>query len=259
MAQGQINSFCIRIFFSVLVVFLLCGKTQAQIVNIEDERIKTDTSGWGGKAKLSLSYQKTDVDFFKSDVYAHIQFKTAKSLYLLLLKEHSLSKGDGKEFANASTQHLRYNYKITRLLTAEAFVQGQFNKVLHVGFRFLTGAGPRLSLITTNTFRLYAGCLYMYEIESLTDNSLNYNHRLSNYISLTLKPNNIIRLVHTTYYQPRIDCFDDFRLFSQSSLKVAVSKRFSLSFDYKLYYDSQPPEGIVRATHNFLNGIEFVF
>ncbi len=242
----------------LLTTILVSHVLPAQILNIEDERIKTDTTGWGGKTRLSLNYQKTDVDFFKSDVFAHLQFKRPAHLYLLLL-EHSLSKGDGTEFTNASTQHFRYNYKLNKTVVAEAFVQGQFNKVLHVQYRFLAGAGPRFALIKKDYLRLYLGNIYMYETEYLTDGIVNRQHRLSNYLSATIQFSKWLSMVHTTYYQPMLAHYHDYRIFSQSALKLSFTKHFRFSFDYKYYFDSHPPAGIVNSTHYVLNGIEFVF
>lgn len=243
---------------AILIVVSAFQPLLAQILNIEEERIKTDSTGWSGKLKFSLAYQKTDVDFFRSDAYAHTQFKTNKDLFLLLA-DHSLSKGNGKEFINTSTQHFRYNRKLMQFLTAEAFVQGQFNKILDVRYRILAGAGPRWTIVKTDIFRLYAGNLYMFEWEILTTGAETQTHRLSNYLSFSLNLSNTTRLVHTTYYQPALADPGDFRILSQSSLRLKINKHLSFSFDYKFYHDSHPPVGIIGSTHSFLNGIEIVF
>ncbi|NLA24912.1 MAG: DUF481 domain-containing protein [Bacteroidales bacterium] len=250
-----------KIKIALIVLCFLCGNLNiatAQILNIEDERLQTDSVGWGGKMKLSLDYQKTDVDFYKSSIYAHTQYTNKKNLFLLLV-DHNLSKGDGKEFANTTTQHFRYNRNLNSFLVGEVFVQGQFNKILNIRYRVLAGLGPRWEVYKSDKFKFYLGNIYMFENEVLTNGITEQAHRFSNYISFTLNLNEIVGLVHTSYYQPAIADFADFRIYSQSTLRVKITRRFSFSFDYKYYHDSKPPEGVINSTHNFLNGIDFIF
>ncbi|MEI6764624.1 MAG: DUF481 domain-containing protein [Bacteroidota bacterium] len=244
----------------VTFVAVLSGLTAlAQVMNIEQERIKTDTTGWAGSAKLSAEYTKNGQDLWTGSANVHVQFKTKRSLYLSLT-EYNLTKGSGSDFVNAGAQHFRYNYKIKDWFTAEAFTQAQFNKVLKVKIRWLVGAGPRFKVINTKPFRLYAATLYMYEHEELYDtNIVNRNNRLSNYLSFTLKIKDNLSLLHTSYYQPKVNQFSDYRILSQSDLKISISKHFSFLFSYLYTYDTFPAIGVPKETHYFGNSIEVNF
>jgi hypothetical protein len=246
--------------FIVSIVLVLSGLTSnAQVINIEQERIKTDTTGWAGSTKISFQYTKNGPDLWTGGAYAHVQYKTKRSLYLSLT-EYNLTKGSGSDFVNAGAQHFRYNYKIKDWFLAEAFTQAQFNKVLKVKIRWLLGAGPRFKVISTKPFCLYAATLYMYEHEELYDtNIVNRNNRLSSYLAFTLKIKDNLSLLHTSYYQPKVNQFSDYRILSQSDLKISISKHFSFLFSYLYTYDTFPAIGVPKETHYFGNSLEVTF
>ena len=194
-----------------MMSLLFSALAQAQVLNIEQERLVTDTTGWAGTADLKFAYFKNKTEFWSAGADLHLQYKTKKSLYLWLT-DYSLARSSGESFANSGVQHLRYNYKILDWFTAEAFTQAQFNEVLNVKFRWLLGGGPRFKIVKTKPFRLYGATLYMYEYEELADTSvIHRDHRLSSYLSMTLKIKDNLSLINTTYYQPKFADFSDFR------------------------------------------------
>lgn len=250
-------------FRILLFIILFCGSGAhsviAQIMNIEQERIKTDTTGWEGSAKLSFEYMKNDKELFSGGADIHIQYKTPKSLFLLLTN-YDITKSSGTDFENAGTAHFRYNYKIKDWLTTEAFTQAQFNKLLKVKFRWLLGAGPRVRLVKTKPFRMYVAALYMFEHEEIADTSIITNdHRLSSYVSFSLKIKDNLSLINTTYFQPRFNKFSDYRLSSQTDLKIGISKHFSFLLSYLYYLDTFPAVGVPKETHYFSNALVFDF
>jgi hypothetical protein len=246
--------------FGLTLIFLFSANLlNAQVMNIEQERIKTDTTGWAGTAQVSFQYVKNEDEVWNAGGHIHIQYKTKKSLYLCL-SDYTFSKSDGEDFANAGVQHLRYNYRIKPWLTAEAFTQAQFNKLLNVDFRWLLGAGPRFTLVKTKPFRMYVATLYMYEYEELSDTSIiNRDHRLGSYLSFSLKIKDNLSVANTTYYQPRFDRFSDFRLSTQTDMKIGISKHFSFKLSYIYFYDAVPAELVTHYTHSFVNSLSFEF
>lgn len=243
----------------LIILAFLATSLQGQVMNIEQERMQTDTTGWAGSAALSFQYLKNKTEFWSAGANIHLQYKTKKSLYLWLTN-YSLAKSAGESFANSGIQHLRYNYKILDWLTAEAFTQAQFNEVLSVKFRWLLGGGPRFKAVQTKPFRLYLGTLYMYEYEEISDTAIYHrDHRLSAYVSFTLKIKDNLSLINTTYYQPKFNDFADYRISSQTDLKIKISKHFAFITSYIYYYDAVPAENIPSETHNLQNSLTFDF
>jgi hypothetical protein len=254
-----------KIFFIGLIMIILTDQAlHGQVINIEAERIKTDTTGWAGSAEIGTHIYKNNFVLYDISSNIHVQYKTKKSLFLLLNNISFISVDNpGSEdtpFENAGFQHFRYNYKITDKFVWEAFVQGQYNEALGIDWRFLTGTGPRYKVIGQDKFRLYVAALYMFEREKnpeFTD-AINVN-RMSSYVSFTIAPNDKFNLVSTTYYQPALSDFSDYRISSVTNLKIYLSKRFYWKSDYNILFDTAPAEGIDATVYSFNNGVGLEF
>jgi len=246
-------------FILIITLVATAFAASAQILNIEQERIKTDTTGWEGSAKISFQFTKTDQEIWTGGAYMHVQYRTKRSLYLSLT-EYNLNKCSGSDFVNAGAQHFRYNYKFKDWFIGEMFTQAQFNKILKVKFRWLVGAGPRFKIINTKPFSMYIAALYMYEHEELYGSDIiNRTHRLSSYLSSTLKIRDNLCLINASYIQPKITMFSDFRILSQSDLKISITKHFSFLLSYVYTYDAFPAAGVPKETHYLGNSLAFEF
>ncbi len=247
-----------KLTISVLAILLVLS-CRAQVMNIEQQRIVTDTTGWAGTSQISASFTKYTDQLLTIGFKDHLQYKTDSSLYLMLI-DYNLVKSPSSDFDNAGILHFRYNYKVRDYFTFEAFTQGQFNKLLDVRFRWLIGTGPRFKVIGHKNFRLYFASLYMYEFEELETPLLYHrDHRLSSYISITWKHKSGTILTNTVYYQPLLDRISDFRIYNQFDFSLKISKKLSFTTSYKYFFDSNPAENIINATHNLSNGITFRF
>ena len=233
---------------------------------MEQERIITDTIGFSGTGNISLLYIKNNKEFWSESVHLHTQFKTNRSLYLCIL-DYSLQKAkDASQettnsfYSNAGVAHVRYNYKTSNWLTLEAFSQAQFNRVMDVKLRWLTGVGPRFKMIALKNFRIYTAALYAYEYENLESGHILRDHRISSYVSFSLKLRDNLGISSTTYWQPKIKNFSDFRISSQTDLSIKISSRFSFKMSYLYCFDSAPPsKGISKETSQIKNSIEYSF
>jgi len=244
-----------KIFF---ILLLISCSVHAQVVNIEQERIKSDTTGITGTGQVSFQYLKEKSEVFNMGAGLHLQYKSSKGL-ALCITDYSFSKAAGANYANAGIQHLRYNYKINNWLAPEVFTQVQFNKILHVNFRWLLGTGPRFTIVKNKSLRIYTGLSYMYEYEELVNSIYDRNHRLSSYVSLSYKLGENASIINTTYYQPLFNNFTDYRVSSQTDMKIQFAKHFAFKVGYVYFIDKKPAEGVPRETQNFRNTISFSF
>lgn len=83
--------------FIFLICFLIPFFSSAQIVNIESQRLQSDTTGWLGGFGSNSLFQKNAVEILNINLTAHAEYKTKKSLYLFLAN-YNLLKGSGKHF-----------------------------------------------------------------------------------------------------------------------------------------------------------------
>src|ERR1700740_1166017 len=129
----------------VLPFFLLVfvhSYTQAQVINIESKRFLNDTNGWVGKIDFNFLLTQNTQQIIQVGNNVHVQYQRNRSRFLVL-NDVNFIKAGNTDFVNAGYQHFRYNYKIVDRVTWEAFTQVQYNKVLRLHLRFLSGTGPR--------------------------------------------------------------------------------------------------------------------
>lgn len=249
------------IFLCLILIYFLPANLNAQVLNIERERLKTDTTGLAGSVKVNVNVIKNVEKLTEIGFFSHLQYKSSRSLYLLLL-DYNLIKSAKDDFSNKGMSHLRYNFKLTPVVSMEAFTQAQFNKVLGINFRALVGAGPRFKILGSNHFRLYSGLAWMVEheepvkIEDIpVNNSFETVHRLSTYLSFTLKLTDNLMVTNTTYFQPRPDKLKDYRVSTDLAAIFKITKTMSFTFSYAYLFDKVPFEGVPGQVYTLKNGL----
>jgi hypothetical protein len=246
------------------VLSLLTRAADAQIVNIESARMQSDTTGWKGSAAAGFTLTQNTQKVYDFNAGAHIQFKDKKNLYLLLGSSEFL-KGDGSSLINNSFVHFRYNRKFTPHMRWEWFTQLQNNAVTGIELRFLAGTGPRFKLTESHKFRSYLGLAVMYEYEkdkaALAGQESIYHRdaRGNAYFSLSWKPEESAELISTTFCQPLLDNWNDFRLLEQMSFRIKPGKHFLAHFDFQYLYDQFPAPGRPKTNYKIDTGIGFEF
>lgn len=249
--------------FYNLIAFLLISLNigTAQIVNIERQRIATDTTGWFGHAIASFSGSKSTKSILAVASTTLLEYKSRSSKDLwLLITELSLVKSASEKFSNSGFGHLRYNRKLGSAVRWEIFTQIQYNSLTKIDKRILLGTGPRFKLTNYENAKFYLGVAYMYEYEELLDPLVYHkDHRASSYFSFTLTPTETVSLMSTLYVQPLLEDARDYRISNESTLVLGITKKLNLNATFKYAFDSRPPEGVPFNTYSFSNGIELQF
>ena len=244
----------------LVVVFLLLSiQANSQIVNIESKRIATDTTGFSGTVGLSLAASRFTRSYVSAQANSQIQWKTTKDV-LLLIGDFQIVNAGGENFNNSGFGHFRYNRKFTPEMGLEVFTQVQYNSVTKISARYLNGVGLRFKLSPYETAKIYWGIAVMHEYEVLSSPEIvNKDLRLSSYLSFTLAPVETITFRNTTYVQPLIENFEDYRLANNTRLRFGITKNLSFTTDFSFLYDSEPPLDIPKVNYQVSNGLNFRF
>lgn len=245
------------LFGSLLFVVRLA---KAQIVNIEKERIKNqDSIKIMGKLSGTFNIvQNKNVSVY-ADFNPHIQYKNRKHL-LLAIAQLEYSAINNSTINSGGLIHLRYNYAILKNLKAEIFTQAQYNKIWNMPLRYLVGFGPRFKLWEQNQNRLYFGPLYMFELQKVQNNQyVQYNHRLSAYLSWNLISNKILFFSGTLYYQPLLAHFQNYRISGLCELNFVISPHFTIDNRLILSYDQTNTTDVPAKTYRFTSGLGYKF
>jgi hypothetical protein len=250
----------ISLYLLLLFFLFAAPRLHSQIVNIESSRMQSDSLGWKGRAGTSFSFVKNVQEVILINIYAHLQLKTKKDLWLILA-DYGFLKGGGEKFVANSFGHLRYNHKVNSWLRWEIFAQAQNNYVTQIDARYLVGTGPRFKLFDTKFFRLYTASLFMYEHEKeRTSPAIFHNDvRNSSYISFTILPDDNVEIISTTFYQPLLKEIKDSRILNQVVVKVQTSKFFSVSLRWNYLHDRFPAGDAPKTTYNFSMGVDCDF
>jgi len=245
---------------ALLVLFsFLFIVSKAQIVNIESARMQSDTTGWMGNASASFALTKNTQKVFSADADAHVQYKSKRSLWLLL-GSYDFLKASGSSLIDNTFLHFRYNYKLNPIIRWEAFTQIQKNVITGISSRFLIGTGPRFKVLSNKLIRLYAASLLMYEREDETVSDIIQNNaRSSSYVSFTITPNKQVEIISTSFFQPMLNNWNDYRLLNQVSIRVKAAKKLALAVKWNYLNDSRPVAGVPSVNYSLSTGINYEF
>lgn len=247
-------------YIIMMVTLVATSCIHAQIVNIEDRRSnQADSVALYELLELGVDWRKDKRQIFNLNVSAQVEFQQKNRAFISLTK-FNYSRIDGENYVNSGFQHLRYNNKLNKWLTYELFGQVQYNEQLYLKLRALAGTGLRMAIISKGKQHVYCGVAYMYEYSEETLGELiHQDNRLSNYLSFSVWPTDMIKIASTTYYQPLLNNFDDFRLTTQAKAIYTVTQKMKLTTTFSLQYDSRAPEESVKLVHRLRGGIRYQF
>ena len=244
--------------FAFLVILNLPTIGHCQLVNAEKFRIRTDSNGWFGEIGINGSYIQSTSKVIQAEGNLLTEYKHNKHLFIAAAY-YGFLKGDEVQLVDEAMLHLRYNIKCNKYLRWEAFVQFQQNEILNLKSRFLLGTGPRFKLVDNKKIRMYVASLMMYEHEEeVSQNQITHeNFRSSSYLSFSLFPYERTEFITTTYFQPLVNEFYDYRILNQSTLKYGINKHFYISINYNHFYDRRPPNETLKQTSKVPTGISY--
>ncbi len=246
------------IFFLIFFISIL-GK--AQIVNVENSR-KSAKKPF--EASLNFEFNLKDIgdNILDLKTNADLQYAKGKSRFIFL-NYLGYMKYNNADVQNLGYQHIRHNYTFrdSGSVTAEFFVQHQYNEIKLFRKRIIEGIGPRFRIYNRQKLKWYSAPLIMNEYEQLLDSASTRvkTVRLDAYTSLYIDFNEFFGLKHITYFQPDISNFDDFRLSSETTLRLKMTKKAAFDIGYSADYDSEPPPTVQYLFYSFVTKFVLLF
>jgi hypothetical protein len=256
----------LRFFFIVFFLTLTAATSvHAQLVNIESRRMQTDTLRFAGNVNITLNHRRTNditLSVFKSSLNTQFKSKNLKHT-CLVLGNYAFTRSNTATLANVAFGHLRYNYKYKDWLRWEAYTQLQLNELLSLKYRFLSGAGARFKLTRGDVFKAYIGVSAFYEHELVEDELQTEEARdirISNYFSFSIRfPKKRGEFASTTYYQPLMNFWADYRITTQSLIQLNITKHLSFITSVNYFFDYNPPVNVKPSTFSINNGLRVRF
>ena len=256
-----------------LLAFLLAALySQAQILNVEKNRVSRDTTHyWVGELNFNLLLHNrsatTDnpVRYTALGTGADVAYVSGHHRYMLL-NQLSYSAIVGNAFISTGYSHFRANFLWQRPLSYELFAQAQYDIGRGLKNRYLSGGGLRYTFVKEEKVRLAVGVGAMYEQERWqvpgTEGEAFIITRFlkgSNYLSGRWQVNEFVNMNAIVYYQTGYDRTIDGlrnRFSGDANLNVKLGSRLTFFTTFNGAYDSRPVVPVVNFIYSLNNGLK---
>jgi hypothetical protein len=237
---------CCTVFYtSALYPFINVEEIRNSIPSGEQYQLSLSVSGRSGNSS-SASYLGEAALYSKKaerELLAIASYKYGKSRKVLSQDQALL--------------HLRQSRTLTDKLAYELFAQYEKNEFTRLSFRALAGTGLRMKLYQVGENYLYTGVGAIYLSEKLeskigttdagTVDIIRGNFYLSGAAAITKN----IALSSSSYFQPDVKEFSDYRFHQNLGVKFKVEPAVSLSLFLHLAHDHKPPQLVSTTDSSF--------
>jgi hypothetical protein len=258
---GQKRATGERVIGAVIAALFVCGfstmaaPAHGQIVNVQSLVGRAVQDGWTGNAALSGDWLAGNSRLRAGSATATQYWRGGPWLGLLTVAGAYGIKGSATgwqetPFQQKIFEHGRLRRQLSDHLSAEAFVQHEYDRWRRLELRALVGGGLRWDGHPIDGLALAAGLSLMGQAEQLLSPKagdplgLVYELRLSSYLSGALELSKNAAVSATLYAQPQPMDPADIRGLVDVALQVAATPRWSLKLQHSLALDSRPPIGV---------------
>ncbi len=245
------------------------ARAHAQIVNVQSLLGQDLPEGFSGNLDAGADWRTGNTDLLLVQGAATLRYKHEDHLVFAIVRSAYSRVGSGddaQQIIGNTFEHLRYRWKLSPRITAEAFGQHEYDQFRRLQLRALVGAGARLTLLANPKAGLVLGVAYMLEQEQLgekegtTDGGHRYTaSRASTYLLFTSALNDVVTFVDTVYWQPRLGDPSDFRLLDETQLQVKLSEHVTFKTAFVLAHDASPPQTVEKTDTALQTGISIKF
>ena len=244
------------------LLLLFCHRVAfSQIANIEVSRLNANKQGLQGLADFKFFLIQNSNTLYQFSNRVRLQHVQAKHTWLFL-NDINLSLSNNLTFEQNTFQHVRYGYMLDTSFVLEAFAQNQYDRIQLIRQRILLGAGARIRFLQKGLIKSYYGltCMFEYEDELKTE-IRRFNTRLSTYINFKFTLKDWLRFYNTSYYQPLLKDFSDFRFTTNNTLEFKVNGNLSVITQFTMTYDSNPVQdaSVLNQNMRLTNGFAYKF
>lgn len=244
-------------WWAVAMAIGVPGMAQAT-TNIEKQRSEDD--GLTGSLQLDGAMEFGTVNLVRLEAETHAYWNDGTNHVLVLAEsafESERSSSDARDASgsildrewrvyNSGLGHLRYGRDVSDWLRPEVFSGVSYDEFLYIEQRWIVGAGPRFTLAKGERGRANLGTSWMWEYERsnpdvVLEDPDRQRHRLSAYVSASLRLSDSVETGATMYAQPALSDPADYRLLIDVMTTVAVGDSWETGVEVEARYDSEPP------------------
>ena len=239
-------------FFYILLLLPSVAISQT-IVNIEELRNEGKEGFFAGLGfSLNASRGNRDRDFYSLDLRFDYNLDDVENFMILRKSERKMNQNvtDISQLI-----HIRSVFETYNQYNTEFFIQSAKNPFRLFRERNLFGTGLRM--IIDDQMRFGAGVIY--EEETDLDDFVTNTTRLSAYFHDNFAVGENVNFNTTIYYQPGVTDFSDYKASFLMAFNFQVNKKFSISLQYDIAYDSDPITNAVEDDQGLSTKFSYSF
>ena len=244
----------------VFCAITLVSCTSLAQVNIESMRNEKDST-ISGFVQGGANFQKSNIDILEVNASLRLDYHIRKYREkILFLGSYGLGQQSNKNFKNELFSHIRlsaYPHRESGFV-GEGFYQIQKDDFELLQIRQLFGCGIRIESSKKHKTRLAFGLGMMADHEKIKNIDHNVVVRSTNYLSLLYKTDKFNTFV-VAYLQPRIVKPSDFRILSEITNEIKITKVLSFNLTMSYRYDSDTPESVIKNEFKSNGSLKYNF
>jgi putative salt-induced outer membrane protein YdiY len=249
---------------SILFAVLLSTPAHA-IVSMESIHLGKSPQGYSGAFDINAigEYGNTE----KSSVSTGLKLVRNKAAATdFILTNYQYGESGGVRDKNKAFIHGRHIQQLTPKYAWEGFAQASSDEFTRLNLRLLLGAGARMTLWqSSDSLQGFFGLGGFYEKEKLDveagsgEDETSEAWRGNAYFVFKAGLNEHVSVVSTTYYQPNLDRFGDFRAIEDASLVSKLTEKLAAKISLDITHDSEPPSGVKNTDTTLSVGLDVSF
>jgi hypothetical protein len=249
----------------LLFVFIITSVSNLfSQVNVEDLRRSIRKEGIRFQLGLDFTFKEGNTEEVKIEPNFQLDYKH-HNFYTFLYLDGAYEESNYVLSDNNAKIHYRFVYNLTEVFYPELFLQSEYDQFIELKERDLIGGGMRFLLVnydpdqdSTKNFGLSLGVGAMFEYEEINSDPDYYNRngRLTSYLSFKWKPSDTFVCASTTYFQPKLNNWNDIKAYNESEFAFYIGEYFAFTFDLTWKYHSNPPPNVKEYDVELSNGIK---
>lgn len=252
---------------ALLVATAVASVPQNASAQVNVESLRPDDLPFGRSGTISgdLAARSGNVDFVALDLSARL-YDVREGSTRLVVGSGGIGFLDKSRFASAGLLHYRVTYtSLHPNVSPEWFGQINYDRPLLLNFRMVGGGGVHGSFDDGSWGDFGGGSALMLEQEwlSLPDTAAHPDQTLalrwSNYLSVRVLVSETTVITSTSYIQPELGAFNDFRVLENFRLSTKITNELALTVSFDLRYDSRPPDGLDALDARLRTGITYSY
>ena len=209
-------------------------------VNVEALTRDEPPLGRSGSLGGDVAIRTGNVDFVAVDLRARL-YTVTETETRLIVGNGGIGFLDRSRFASSGLLHYRRMYTaVHEHFSPEWYLQANYDRPQQLDFRLVGGGGARTSLTQGDWGQFGAGSMLMLEQEwlSLPDTAVHPDAttevRWSTFLTLRVVASETTVITSTTYIQPALGDFGDFRTLENLRLSTSITDELALTVSFDL-------------------------